>query len=83
MLPPRSSQVRNIVSKIERELWSTPTDALMFVSSLKDEPGCYVEWEIDSLHRLKSVIWSTADQQIKARQFGGIVIQGNTCLTDK
>ncbi|CAN0535817.1 unnamed protein product, partial [Laminaria digitata] len=34
-------------------------------------------------HRLKSVICSTAEQQILARQFGGIVIQDNTCLTNR
>lgn len=64
-------------------MWSTPTDAMELVASLKGTPGCYVEWETDLLHRLKSVFWSTADQQILARQFGGVVIQDNTCLTNR
>ena len=72
-----------MMKKIQREMWSTPTDALDLVSTLLRMHGCYVNWETDALHRLKSVIWSTAEQQILARQFGGIVIQDNTCLTNR
>ncbi|CAM9288476.1 unnamed protein product, partial [Laminaria digitata] len=80
---PGRQKVRNMVKKIQREMWSTPTDALDLVASLIRMNGCYVNWETDALHRLKSVIWSTAEQQILARQFGGIVIQDNTCLTNR
>lgn len=72
-----------MVRKVQRELWSTPSDALDLVSSLKDLPGCYVKWETDPLHRLKHVFWSTGQQQLFARQWGGIVIQDNTCLSNR
>ena len=72
-----------MAAQIEREMWSTPTDALEFVSALKDLPGCYVDWQTDSLHRLYSVIWSTAEQRVLARQYGGVIIQDNTCLTNR
>lgn len=81
-LPPLP-QVKKMAYKIERGLWSTPSDALDFVSSLKDLSGCYVKWETDAHHRLKSVIWATTEQQILAREFGGVVIQDNTCMTTK
>lgn len=80
---PTLLQVRNIVKKMQREMWSTPTDALDFVASLIRTPGCFVDWDDDSLHRLKMVFWSTAEQQILARQYGGVVIQDNTCLTNR
>lgn len=72
-----------MVKKVQRECWSTPTDALDLVSELKDTPGCFVKWETDDLHRLKHVLWSTGQQQVFARQWGGIVIQDNTCLTNR
>ena len=72
-----------MAKKIQRETWSTPTDALDLVASLIHMNGCYVKWETDALHRLKSVIWSTAEQQVLARQFGGIVTQDSTCLTNR
>lgn len=72
-----------MVKKVQREMWSTPTDALEFMTSLTSMPGCYAKYETDALHRLKMVIWSTAEQQSLARQFGGIVILDNTCLTNR
>ena len=45
-----------MAAQIEREMGSKPIDALGFVSALKDSPGCYVDWQTDSLHRLYSVI---------------------------
>ncbi|CAN0260765.1 unnamed protein product, partial [Laminaria digitata] len=33
--------------------------------------------------RLNKIFWSTADQQLLAHQFGHLVIQDNTCLTNK
>ena len=72
-----------MVRNVQRELWSTPTDGLDLVSGLKDLPGCYVRWDTDAQHRLKHVLWSTGQQQVFARQWGGIVIQDNTCLTNR
>ena len=72
-----------MVKNIQREMWSTPTDELELVASLVGMNGCYVNLETDALHRLKSVICSTAEQQVLPRQFGGIIIQGNTCLTNR
>ncbi|CAB1099118.1 unnamed protein product [Ectocarpus sp. CCAP 1310/34] len=69
--------------KVQRECWSTPTDALDLVSELKDMAGCYVKYDTDGLHRLKHVFWSTGQQQVFARQWGGIVLQDNTALTNR
>lgn len=76
-------QIRNMVKQVQRETWSTPTDALDLVSELKDMAGCYVKWDTDELHRLKHVFWSTGQQQVFARQWGGIVLQDNTALTNR
>ncbi|CAM9639208.1 unnamed protein product, partial [Laminaria digitata] len=64
-------------------MWSTPTDALDLVASLLRTPGCFVDWDTDPLHRLMMVFWSTVEQQILARQYGGVVIQDNICLTNR
>lgn len=72
-----------MVAKMRRELWSTPGDALNLVGSLEGTPGCYVKFELDVHERLKSIFWSTADQQLLAQQYGHVVIQDNTCLTNK
>lgn len=59
-----------MVRKVQRELWSTPTDALDLITGLKDKAGCYVKWETDDLHQLKHVFWSTGQQQVDARHVG-------------
>lgn len=76
---PTMLQVRDIVQRIQREMLRTPTDALDLVASVTRKHGHYVNWETDVLHRLKrSVIWSTAEQRILARQFGGTAINKTT-----
>ena len=72
-----------MIKKVQRETFSTPTDALDLVTELKDMAGCYVRWDTDELRRLKHVFWSTGQQQVFARQWGGIVIQDNTALTNR
>ncbi|CAN0486865.1 unnamed protein product, partial [Laminaria digitata] len=46
-------------------------------------PGCYAKWEVDGSGRLNKIFWPTADQQLLAHQYGHLVIQDNTCLTNK
>ncbi|CAN0491261.1 unnamed protein product, partial [Laminaria digitata] len=65
--------------KVGREMWSTADDAMNLVGSLKGTPGYYAKWEVDGSGRL----WSTADQQLLAHQYGHLVIKDNTCLTNK
>ncbi|CAN0429829.1 unnamed protein product [Laminaria digitata] len=72
-----------MANKVGREMWSTPDDALNLVESLKGTPGCYAEWEVDGSGRLNKIFWSTTDQQLLAHQYGHLVIQDNTCLTNK
>ncbi|CAN0468273.1 unnamed protein product [Laminaria digitata] len=64
-------------------MWSTPDDAINLVGSLKGTPGCHAKWEVDGSGRLNKIFWSTADQQLLAHQYGHLVIQDNTCLTNK
>ncbi|CAN0598085.1 unnamed protein product [Laminaria digitata] len=72
-----------MANKVGREMWSTPDDAINLVGSLKGTPGCYAKWEVDGSGRLNKIFWSTADQQLLAHQYGHLVIQDNTCLTNK
>ncbi|CAN0478106.1 unnamed protein product, partial [Laminaria digitata] len=72
-----------MANKVGREMWSTPDDAVNLVGSMKGTPGCYAKWEIDGSGRLNKIFWSTADQQLLAHQYSHLVIQDNTCLTNK
>ncbi|CAN0382849.1 unnamed protein product, partial [Laminaria digitata] len=72
-----------MANKVGREMRSTPDDALNLVGSLKGTPGCYAKWEVDGSGRLNKIFWSTADQQLLAHQYSHLVIQDNTCLTNK
>ena len=82
LLPPMF-QIRNMAEKVGRKMWSTPTDAMDLVASLNGTPGCYVKWDLDGSGRLNNIFWSTADQRLVAQQYGHLVIQDNTCLTNK
>lgn len=66
-----------------RENWATGKDAANLIAKLSGDKTCESDWELDSYDRLRSVMWSTQNQQIMARQFGGVVIQDNTCLTNR
>ena len=57
----------------------TPEKALERTTALY----CEAEWDLDSYHRLRSVKWPTQNQQVITRQFDGVIIQDNTCLTSR
>eukprot|EP00904_Undaria_pinnatifida_P009955 jgi/Undpi1/608/HiC_scaffold_10.g04072.m1 len=65
---PGRQKIRNMVKKVQREMWSTPTDALEFMTSLTSMPGCYAKYETDALHRLKMEcdgVWSKIEDLVK------------------
>ena len=64
-------------------MFSTPADATDLVVSLTGTPNCYVKLEADSSDQLNKIVWPTADQQLLAQQYGNLVIQDSTCLTNK
>ena len=63
-------------------LGATGTDAADRIAKLSQDKTCEAERGLDSHHRLRSVMWSTQNQQGMAKQFGGVVILDNTCLTN-
>ncbi|CAM9836724.1 unnamed protein product [Pylaiella littoralis] len=42
-----------------------------------------VKWQLDADNVLTSIMWASPEQILLARTFGGIVIQDNTCLTNR
>ncbi|CAM9950714.1 unnamed protein product, partial [Ectocarpus fasciculatus] len=75
-------KVRNMSDKVSRGRWASKTDALELVADLERGPAT-VKWESDANHVLRSIMWASPEQIILARTYGGIVIQDNTCLTNR
>eukprot|EP00904_Undaria_pinnatifida_P004254 jgi/Undpi1/1382/HiC_scaffold_11.g04774.m1 len=81
--PPGRRKVRNMSTNARRNSWGTAKDAVLLIEALLKDSTCKCTWKMDSFNQLAMVMWSTAEQQISARQFGGVVIQDNTCLTNR
>eukprot|EP00904_Undaria_pinnatifida_P011912 jgi/Undpi1/7851/HiC_scaffold_23.g10323.m1 len=81
--PPGRRKVRNLSTNARRNSWGTAKDAVLLIEALLKDSTCKCTWKMDSFNQLAVVMWSTAEQQISARQFGGVVIQDNTCLTNR
>lgn len=79
---PRVSQVRNMSRKVTGELWASSSDALELVAEL-ERGNETVKWELDAENILRSIMWASPEQILLARTYGGVVIQDNTCLTNR
>lgn len=78
----RVSQVRNMSRKVTGELWASSSDALELVAEL-ERGNETVKWELDAENILRSIMWASPEQILLARTYGGVVIQDNTCLTNR
>lgn len=68
--------------KVTGELWASSGDALELVAELERGKET-VKWELDAENILRSIMWASPEQILLARTYGGIVIQDNTCLTNR
>lgn len=68
--------------KVTGELWASSGDALELVAELERGKET-VKWELDAENILRSIMWPSPEQILLARTYGGIVIQDNTCLTNR
>lgn len=75
-------QVRNLSAKIQRGRWASAGDAVQLVAELERGPGM-VKWEMGADQSLKTIMWASPEQILAARSYGGVVIQDNTCLTNR
>ncbi|CBJ29724.1 putative far-red impaired response protein [Ectocarpus siliculosus] len=82
-LGPRGARkVRNMSRKVTGELWASSGDALELVAEL-ERGNETVKWELDAENILRSIMWASPEQILLARTYGGVVIQDNTCLTNR
>lgn len=76
-------QVRIISNLTTRDKWGTAKDGTLLIEALTKDPTCVCTWQADCFHQLSTDMWSTAEQQLLAKQFGGVSIQDNTCLANR
>ena len=60
--------------KMSREQWATGPNAMHLQTSLEKDPQCIMKCDADCHGRLRSVMRSTAEQQLMARKYSGIVV---------
>ena len=53
-----------------------------FVAELEKGPQT-VKWDVDADQVLRSIMWASPEQVMLAKTYGGVVIQDNTCLTNR
>ena len=70
--------MRNLSAKVQRGRWASGEDALNLVAELERGPQT-VKWDVDA----DQVLWASPEQVLLARTYGGVVIQDNTCLTNR
>lgn len=71
-----------MAQKVSGELWASSDDALQLVAELERGTET-VKWELDAENILRSIMWASPEQILLARTYGGVVIQDNTCLTNR
>eukprot|EP00904_Undaria_pinnatifida_P011630 jgi/Undpi1/7598/HiC_scaffold_23.g10071.m1 len=76
------ADVRNLSAKVLRGRWASGEDALNLVAELERGPQT-VKWDVDADQVLRSIMWASPEQVMLARTYGGVVIQDNTCLTNR
>lgn len=76
------SQVRNISRKVTGELWAASKDTVNLVAELERGQDT-VKWELDAEDILVHIMWASPEQILLAKTYGDIVIQDNTCLTNR
>lgn len=75
-------QVRNMVDAFRRCKYSSLSDALDFVTEVKNDSGAYLKYTVDKCERLDMVFWATSSQREPALTIGDIIIQDNTAQTN-
>ena len=55
-------QIRNIMQKVNKDLYYTPDDAMQFMSSIRSKPSMFGEYTPEPQGRLVDVYWCTAEQ---------------------
>eukprot|EP00904_Undaria_pinnatifida_P011900 jgi/Undpi1/7840/HiC_scaffold_23.g10312.m1 len=80
--PQGARKVRNLSAKVLRGRWASGEDALNLVAELERGPQT-VKWDVDADQVLRSIMWASPEQVMLARTYGGVVIQDNTCLTNR
>lgn len=70
------------VGEVLRGRWASVEDALNVVAELERGPQA-VKWDVDADQVLRSIMWASPEQVMLARTYGGVVIQDNTCLTNR
>ena len=76
------TQVRKLSAKVLRGRWASGEDALNLVAELERGPQT-VKWDVDADQVLRSIMWASPEQVLLAITYGGVVIQDNTCLTNR
>lgn len=71
-----------MVEKIRRQRWVSTGDALNLMVDLKNK-NATVAHDIAPDDVLRTIIWASPEQILLAKTYGGVVIQDNTCLTNR
>ena len=74
--------MRNLSAKVLRGRWALGEDAVNLLAGLERGPQT-MKWDIDADQVLRSIMWASPELVMLATIYGGVVIQDNTCLTNR